>query len=65
MPSQVFKNFPIAERYVISFRAEFFNIFNMQNYGVPNKLIGAAGAGQITYNVLPPRECVRRSAQFL
>jgi hypothetical protein len=52
----VFKNFPIGERYLISFRAEFFNIFNIQNYGVPNTLIGAAGAGQITYNVLPPRE---------
>jgi hypothetical protein len=52
----VFKNFPIGERFLVSFRAEFFNAFNIQNYGAPNTLIGTAGAGQITSNVLPPRQ---------
>jgi len=52
----LFKNFPVGERFLISFRAEFFNVFNIQNYGVPNSLIGVAGAGLITSNVLPPRE---------
>jgi hypothetical protein len=52
----VFKNFPVGERVLVSFRAEFFNAFNIQNYGVPNSLIGVAGAGQITSNVLPPRQ---------
>jgi len=53
----VFKNFPIGERFLVSFRAEFFNAFNIQNYSAPsNTVIGVAGAGQITSNVLPPRE---------
>lgn len=52
----LFKNFPVGERFVASFRAEFFNAFNIQNYGAPNALIGQAGAGQVTSNVLPPRE---------
>ena len=50
------KNFPVGERFLASFRVEFFNAFNIQNYGTPNSTIGAAGAGQITSNVLPPRE---------
>jgi len=52
----LFKNFPVGERFVASFRAEFFNAFNIQNYGAPNALIGQAGAGLVTSNVLPPRE---------
>lgn len=52
----LFKNFPVGERFVASFRAQFFNAFNIQNYGPPNALIGAAGAGQVISNVLPPRE---------
>jgi len=52
----VFKNFPIGEKFLVSFRAEFFNVFNIQNYGPPNTTIGVAGAGQVTFNVLPPRQ---------
>ena len=52
----VFENFLIGETFLVSFRAEFFNAFNIQNYGAPNTLIGSAGAGQITSNVLPPRQ---------
>lgn len=59
----LFKNFPVGERFVASFRAEFFNVFNIQNYGAPNALVvncttpsQCPGEGQITSNVLPPRE---------
>jgi Carboxypeptidase regulatory-like domain len=52
----LFKSFPVSERFLISFRAEFFNVFNIQNYGIPNALIGVGGAGQVTSNVLPPRQ---------
>jgi hypothetical protein len=53
----VFKNFPVGESFLLSFRAEFFNAFNIQNYGAPNSLIGNnPSAGIITSNVLPPRQ---------
>ena len=52
----LFKNFPVGERFLASFRAEFFNAFNIQNYGAPNAQIGVSGAGQVHSNVLPPRE---------
>jgi Carboxypeptidase regulatory-like domain len=52
----LFKSFPVGERVLLSFRAEFFNLFNIQNYAAPsNTTIGVAGAGQVTSNVLPPR----------
>jgi hypothetical protein len=35
---------------------EFFNVFNIQNYGVPNSLIGDPGVGRITSVVIPPRQ---------
>ena len=53
----LFKNFPVGERFLVSFRAEFFNAFNIQNYSPPSSTtIGVAGAGQVTSNVLPPRQ---------
>jgi hypothetical protein len=52
----VFKNFLLTESKVISFRAEFFNVFNIQNYGAPDSLIGDPAAGRITSNVIPPRQ---------
>ena len=52
----VFKNFLVTESKVISFRAEFFNVFNIQNYGAPDSLIGDPAAGRITSNVIPPRQ---------
>jgi hypothetical protein len=35
----LFKNFPIREQWLLNFRAEVFNIFNIQNYGVPDNNI--------------------------
>jgi hypothetical protein len=52
----VFKNFPVGESFLLSFRAEFFNAFNIQNYAAPNSLIGDPAAGTITSDVLPPRQ---------
>jgi hypothetical protein len=52
----LFKNFMLTETTTLSFRAEFFNIFNIQNYGAPESLIGDPAAGRITSNVIPPRQ---------
>ncbi|MBI3696507.1 MAG: hypothetical protein HY238_16910 [Acidobacteria bacterium] len=42
------KDFHLAERLVLQYRAEFFNIFNTPQLGLPNGSIGAPGAGSIT-----------------
>jgi hypothetical protein len=52
----LFKNFPIGEKFLVSLRFDFFNVFNIQNYGTPGTLIGDPAAGRITSNVLPPRQ---------
>jgi Carboxypeptidase regulatory-like domain len=52
----IFKSFPIRESASLTFRAEAFNIFNIQNYGVPDSNYGDPTFGQITSNVQPPRE---------
>jgi hypothetical protein len=51
-----FKNFPVREGWNLSFGAEFFNIFNIQNYGAPDSLIGDPGVGRITSTVIRPRK---------
>lgn len=52
----LFKNFQLSERTRLSFRAEAFNVLNIQNYGIPDSGIGDPNLGKITSNVLPPRE---------
>lgn len=52
----LFKNFVLTETATLSFRAEFFDLFNIQNYGAPDNLIGDPAAGRITSNVIPPRQ---------
>src|SRR6266849_1804872 len=52
----LFTNFVLTESTTLSFRAEFFNVFNIQNYGAPDSLIGDPAAGRITSNVIPPRQ---------
>ena len=52
----LFKNFPIREKMAVTFRAEVFNVFNIQNYGVPDSTITDTTAGVITNNVTTPRE---------
>ncbi len=48
----VIKNTPIAlgsnpERAVLQFRAEFFNIFNLVNFGLPANIVSGPGFGQV------------------
>ena len=64
----VFKSFPIAERYRVEFRSEFFNILNHPNFNQPNfggngvVAIGGSGDytspsfGQIGSTRTPPRQ---------
>lgn len=52
----LFKKIPIKESVQLEFRAEAFNIFNMQCLGIPGNTIGIAGAGAVTSVVLPPRQ---------
>jgi len=40
----------------LSFRAEFFNIFNIQNYAAPDSLVGDPAEGRVTSNVTAPRQ---------
>lgn len=42
------KHFDLSERIKTEFRAEFFNLFNHPNLGVPNSVIGSSTAGHIT-----------------
>ena len=42
----VFKYFQISERYKLQFRAEFFNIFNHTNLGLPNAQFDAPSGGE-------------------
>jgi hypothetical protein len=44
----IHRNFPIGERYTLSYRCEMFNAFNHANFNVPNASIGSASAGQIS-----------------
>jgi outer membrane receptor protein involved in Fe transport len=42
------KDFRITERFRLQFRAEFFNMLNHPNFGLPNASIGSSAAGTIT-----------------
>ncbi len=44
----LFKQIPIRERHTIQFRAEFFNLFNRANLGLPNTNLQSAQFGRIT-----------------
>ena len=57
----VFKTIPIQERTSLLFRAEFFNITNRANFGLPNPIIFSgnsisASAGQITATTTSSRQ---------
>ncbi len=43
----LFKNFAVAEKKTLQFRAEFFNVTNTPNFGVPGNSLGAANFGVI------------------
>ncbi len=44
----IFKNFPFREHHRIQFRAEFFNLTNHPNFGLPNHVLGGPSPGAIT-----------------
>jgi hypothetical protein len=52
----LFKNFRVREGMNFQFRAEFFNIFNIQNYAVPDSLVGDPAEGFVTSTVNPSRQ---------
>jgi hypothetical protein len=52
----LFKEFKIKENVALEFRAEAFNVFNLQSLGVPGVDIGTADAGVINGVAVPPRE---------
>jgi hypothetical protein len=52
----LFKNFPVREGFNASFRMEFFNVFNIQNYGAPDATLGDAGFGRVSSTVNAARQ---------
>jgi hypothetical protein len=60
----LFKRFPISEHMDLEFRAEAFNVFNIQNLAPPGVDIGTADAGVVTGVALPPRQ-IQLGMKFL
>lgn len=44
----LYKNFGIRERHRVQFRAEFFNLTNHPNFGLPNHILDGPGFGTVT-----------------
>ena len=44
----ILKNFGVAEEADIQFRAEFFNVFNRTNLGLPSRTVTSSAFGRIT-----------------
>jgi len=64
-----YKTFQLSERFGLVFRAEFFNIFNHPNFGLPNVGSGggSSGAGFVNFNCTQaappvPTDCSQRAA---
>ncbi len=52
----LFKKFPVSESMNLEFRGEFFNLFNIQNLGVPDSGVGDPAEGRISSTVTNPRQ---------
>ena len=53
--ASLFKNMIFHERYTLQFRAEFFNLFNRENFDPPDTTLGDKTFGQISASNLLPR----------
>ncbi|HSU31241.1 MAG TPA: TonB-dependent receptor [Bryobacteraceae bacterium] len=51
-----FKDFSLVERVTLQFRAEFFNIFNHTNFGIPDRTVTDANFGIISSTAAAPRQ---------
>jgi hypothetical protein len=51
-----YKDFLFTERFRLQFRAEFFNVFNHTNFGLPDGNVQDSSFGQITSTATAPRE---------
>lgn len=49
------KRFQLNERHALDFHAEFFNVMNRANFGLPVRVIGAPGFGSAVETAAPPR----------
>lgn len=56
LDTSLFKNFHIRENQTLSFRADFFNVFNAPSYGNPDNTITDSNFGQISSVRSPPRQ---------
>ena len=52
------KDIPIKERFSAQFRAEFFNIFNIQNWGIPNVSLFSGSCTQPAPPAAPNPSCI-------
>ena len=59
----VFKSYRFTESTMLQFRAEFFNITNRANFGLPNNNISSPTFGQVE-SALPPRQ-IQFALKFL
>jgi hypothetical protein len=53
--ASLFKDMIFHERFTLQFRAEFFNLFNHENFGPPDTALGDKTFGQISASNLLPR----------
>ena len=51
----IMKNFPVAEKQRVEFRAEIFNLFNNVNFANPINIVSSANFGQIDATTTGPR----------
>ena len=51
----LFKNTPVSDKASLQFRAEFFNVLNRANFGLPIGTIGSPGFGSAIETVNPAR----------
>jgi hypothetical protein len=52
------KRFSLGETHELTFRTEFFNLFNRPNFGLPVRTIGAPGFGSAVDTIVPGRTIV-------